>query len=146
MSRGETSGAVLDCLASGVALIANANGTAAEYPAELMSLLPDAFTDEELIDALERLKDAPAERDRLSAAGRAWVAQHHDPAQVAREYRDAIEEFAANPHDPVYRQLIERIAELGEPEKQDEQPSTSPARPNPKPPRRRRRRTPTQGD
>ncbi|MDF2466731.1 MAG: glycosyltransferase [Ramlibacter sp.] len=120
MSRGETSGAILDCLAFGVPLIANANGSAAEYPAGLVSLLPDAFTDDELIDALERLRNAPGERERQSVAGREWVARHHDPARIGREYRDAIEQFSADPHDPVYRQLVERIAELGQPERQDD--------------------------
>lgn len=120
MSRGETSGAVLDCLAFGVPLIANANGTAAEYPTELMSRLPDQFTDADLIAALERLRDVPAERERLSTAGRAWVQRHHDPVQIASEYRDAIEQFTAHPHAPVYRQLVEAIARLGPPDRQDD--------------------------
>jgi glycosyltransferase involved in cell wall biosynthesis len=113
MSRGETSGAVLDCLGWGVPLLANANGSNAEYPADVVCLLPDVFSDEELVAALEKLRGDAGERARLSRAGQAHVATHHDPAVVAAWYRDAIEAFAAHPQHRGYWNAVNEIAAIG---------------------------------
>lgn len=113
MSRGETSGAVLDSLSRGVPLIMNANGSNAEYPAEVACLLPDLFSDSELVEALERLRADEPERRRLHEAGPAWIARHHDPALVARQYRDAIEAFAAHPQHRAYWAAVDAIGALG---------------------------------
>lgn len=119
-SRGETSGAVLDCLAWGVPLLLNANGPMAEYPADVVSRLADDFTDAELVAALERLAGDAGERARLAAAGPRWVAQNHDPADVARQYHEAIECFAAAPHRPHYWSLVDAVADLGAPARDDD--------------------------
>ena len=42
-SRGETSRAVLDCMAAGLPVIVNAHGTAAELPDYAVYKLPDQF-------------------------------------------------------------------------------------------------------
>lgn len=115
MSRGETSGTVLDCMAYGVPLVANANGSNAEYPQGVIHRLEDDYRDADLLAALERLRAAPQERRQFGEAGRAWVAAHHDPQAIARQYRDAIESAAANPHAQAYWTLVDRLAALGEP-------------------------------
>ena len=114
-SRGETSGTVLDCLAHGVALVANANGSNAEYPQGVIHRLEDEYSDADLLAALVRLRAAPQERRQLGEAGRAWVAAHHDPQAVALAYREAIEAAAAQPHATAYWRLVGRIAALGNP-------------------------------
>jgi len=119
MSRGETSGAVLDCLAWGVPLIANANGSNAEYPADTFAMLPDVFSDAQLVDALQRLRANDAERRRLADAGRAYVAREHDPAAIARQYRDAIESFDAHPQHRPYWKAVESIGAFGPAAEQD---------------------------
>ena len=43
LSRGETSGTVLDCMANGKAVIVNAHGSAAELPNDCVCMLPDHF-------------------------------------------------------------------------------------------------------
>lgn len=113
MSRGETSGAVLDCLGYGVPLIANANGSNAEYPHDIVHLLSDLFTDEELVTALERLRHDASERSRLSAAAQSYVAKLHDPVAVARQYRNAIESFAARPQHEAYWNAVDALGALG---------------------------------
>ena len=49
MSRGETSRAVLDCMAAGLPLLVNANGSMAELPEGTTLCMPDEFTVEDLI-------------------------------------------------------------------------------------------------
>ena len=112
-SRGETSGAVLDCLAWGVPVIANANGSTAEYPPEVVSFVPDEFPDAQLVAAIERLRSDGAARARQVAAGRAQVASLHDPTRIAAEYRDAIEAFAARPQHVPYWNAVAAIRQLG---------------------------------
>ena len=92
-SRGETSGAVLDCLASGVCTVVNANGPMAEYPDVAVEKLDDEFTVDELVVMLEHLKASPDMRGRLAAAGRALIERMHDPASVALKFRSTIENF-----------------------------------------------------
>jgi glycosyltransferase involved in cell wall biosynthesis len=111
-ARGETSAGVLDALAFGVPVIANANGSNAEYPDDVVCKLPDEFTDAQLIAALQRLHTDPAERQGLSSAARAWVREHHDPRHVATLYRDAIEDFAAHPRHANYWEAVNAIAAL----------------------------------
>jgi hypothetical protein len=112
-SRGETSGAVLDCLGAGLPVVANANGPIAEYPRDILCMLPDEFSDAQLVEALERLRRDAHERDRLSQASRAHVARVHDPVLVAQQYRDAIELFAAHPRDVPYWAAVDAIGALG---------------------------------
>jgi glycosyltransferase involved in cell wall biosynthesis len=113
MSRGETSGAILDCMGWGVPLVVNANGSNAEYPTDTLSMLADQFSDAELIDALRRLRADDVERRRLAEAGRRYVASDHGPSAVARQYRDAIESFVAHPQHRPYWIAVEAIGAFG---------------------------------
>ena len=54
ISRGETSRTVLDCMAYGVAVIVNANGSMAELASDCVSLLPDNFSIAELANEIDR--------------------------------------------------------------------------------------------
>ena len=92
-SRGETSGTVLDCMKYGVPLIVNANGSMAELDAKSVWLLPDAFEDEELIDAIEMLWRNKSQRLKMGVQGRKIIEERHAPSNCARMYRDAIEKF-----------------------------------------------------
>jgi glycosyltransferase involved in cell wall biosynthesis len=119
-SRGETSGAALDCLAYGVPVVLNANGPMADYPEDVVIRLSATFTDQELIGALERLRADSALRSFMAAAGRNWVQRHHDPSKIAAQYKNAIEHFAKNSRGARYQRTITAIANLdGSPEPYD---------------------------
>ncbi len=92
-SRGETSGAVLDCMGNGVPVIANANGAMAEFDSESVWLIPDDFDDEQLVEALEALRRDAARRAAMGARGREIIRERHAPTTCANAYRDAIEGF-----------------------------------------------------
>ena len=91
-SRGETSAAVFDCLAHGVATIVNAHGSMAEIPSDVVVMLEDDFDPRSLTDALEHLHAAADDRVRLAEAGIRHCRERLDPAEVAAKYRDAIEQ------------------------------------------------------
>jgi glycosyltransferase involved in cell wall biosynthesis len=109
-SRGETSAAVLDCLLYGVPAIANAHGSSAELPDDVLLKLPDDFAIGELADALARLRGDVALRATLSARAGAYIDSEHSPAQVGRQYVEAIEHFAGHGAGADLAAAIARIA------------------------------------
>jgi glycosyltransferase involved in cell wall biosynthesis len=94
-SRGETSGAMLDCLANGLATIVNAHGAMGELPKDAAIFVPDEFADADLAAALERLYADPELRQALGRRAREHVREYHAPGAVARRYAEAIEHFAS---------------------------------------------------
>lgn len=94
MSRGETSGTVLDCMNYALPTIINANGSMADLPAEGVWRLPDEFTDGQLIDALQTLRMDSSARAALGARARQIIETQHSPARCAARYAEAIETFA----------------------------------------------------
>ncbi len=90
-SRGETSRAIIDCLAAGLPVIANLHGSAAELPADCMMALPEDCGEAALAAAMATLRDQPDRRAALGMAARLYVAEQLSPRQVARRYADAIE-------------------------------------------------------
>jgi glycosyltransferase involved in cell wall biosynthesis len=112
LSRGETSAALLDCLAHGVPTIANTNGSAAELPEGTLLRLPDELSQRELVDALVRLRRDPGERDRLSRRGSEHVRVVHSPARAGDLYREAIERFAVDSPHARYRRLVRSLTDV----------------------------------
>ena len=92
-TRGETSGAVLDCMGAGLPLIVNAHGPAAEIDPEIVLKLPEAFTVEELAQAIDRLFVDLDYRNSLAVAAREEMFVRHHPRVVGETVRDAIEHF-----------------------------------------------------
>ncbi len=95
LSRGETSGTVLDCMNYGIATIVNANGSMAELPHDAVWMLEDDFNDDALIDALQTLRDDPARRAQLSVKARERIRAQHQPRACAAQYFQAIEGYYA---------------------------------------------------
>jgi len=112
LSRGETSGTILDALAMGLPLVINANGSLAEYPDNILRKLPDAFGQEELIEALEDLHIDLALCQRLSEAGRNYVAEHHSPVQVGRSFFGAIEKFEFSSKVKSHKRLLNSLSDI----------------------------------
>ncbi|HEY1746063.1 MAG TPA: glycosyltransferase [Xanthobacteraceae bacterium] len=94
-SRGETSGALLDCLNAGVPVIVNAHGSGAALPADAAWILSDEFSDADLIAALKTLHRDAERRNAMRGKGREVIASHHTPEMCARAYAEAIEAFHA---------------------------------------------------
>jgi glycosyltransferase involved in cell wall biosynthesis len=92
-SRGESSGAVLDCLKYSLPTIVNACGSLAELHADAVCRLPAAFSDAELAAALDRLWQDETGRTRLGAAARDYLLAQHDPARCAAQYHAAMTSY-----------------------------------------------------
>ena len=93
LSRGETSGSILDCMNNGLPTITNANGSFAELPPDAVWLLPDQFSDSELVEALETLYQDERRRRELGKRAREIILSHHAPADCAEMYAQTIEHF-----------------------------------------------------
>ncbi|SFD85531.1 glycosyltransferase [Massilia yuzhufengensis] len=109
-TRGETSASVLDCLLYGIPTIVNAHGSTASISAELLLKLPDAFTTQELADALARLRGDAGLRAGLSQRALAHMASQHAPAHVGKLYFDAIEGYARRGPLAAYRKVVRAAA------------------------------------
>jgi glycosyltransferase involved in cell wall biosynthesis len=93
LSRGETSGTVLDCMNYGLPTIVNTNGSMADLDAEAVWKLPEEFTDEQLVKALEALWQDRERRQQMGKAAREIIVEQHDPRTCADLYSQAIEGF-----------------------------------------------------
>ena len=80
----------------GAAVIANANGSFAELDADSTIMLADVFKTEELKDALERLSEDRALRERLGANGAQIIRTRHSPQNCAALYFNSIEQSYRN--------------------------------------------------
>ncbi|MHB9158907.1 MAG: glycosyltransferase [Thiobacillus sp.] len=93
LSRGETSAAVLDCMNYGLATVVNANGSMADLDKESVWMLPDKFSDEQLVEALEMLRQDEARRREMGENARKIILRDHNPSSCAEQYGNAIERF-----------------------------------------------------
>ncbi|MFZ2171981.1 MAG: glycosyltransferase [Methylococcaceae bacterium] len=91
LSRGETSGTVLDCMNYGLPTIVNANGSMADLPNDGVLKLPDEFDDNELVYALETLMQNSDWRQQLGTRAREIILSEHNPQSCAGQYAQAIE-------------------------------------------------------
>jgi glycosyltransferase involved in cell wall biosynthesis len=119
-SRGETSAAVLDCLAYRLPTIINAHGSATEVPADVTIKLADEFSDAELAEAILRLRRTPALAQQLSRSAAAYMDDEHHPARIGAQYRDAIEAFQHSSDKLRYRRLLSSLAAIPSPSALDE--------------------------
>lgn len=119
LSRGETSGTVLDCMNYALATIVNANGSIADLPEDAVCMIPDEFTDLELIRALEELYVKKDRRKRLGDKACEVILNSHIPQRCAEQYVNAIELYYArikNEQDG----LIEAIVKISLEQKNSE--------------------------
>lgn len=95
LSRGETSGTVLDCMNYGLPTIVNANGSMADLPSDAVWMLPDEFKNIELIQALTTLWKDKLQRDVLGKRAREVILTQHSPRICGEKYVQAIERYYA---------------------------------------------------
>lgn len=97
LTRGETSGTVLDCMNHGLATIVNAHGSMSDLDPAGVWMLSDEFAKETLVDALMTLaRDANRRRD-LGERAQEIVRTRHAPDRCAEQYFEAIEGFYERP-------------------------------------------------
>ena len=90
-SRGETSRAVLDCMAHGIPTIVNANGSMAELDPKSVWMLPDDFETAALSSALEELAVDASSRANLGERALDVICTLHAPERCAKAHFEAIE-------------------------------------------------------
>jgi glycosyltransferase involved in cell wall biosynthesis len=114
-SRGETSGAILDCLSAGVPVIVNAHGAAAELSDGSTTLLGESFSVADLRDAIDGLFDGPAKAADQVRAGHARLVSFHRPSDVGQRFFGAIERFVDSDKARNARLLIDQLADFTAP-------------------------------
>ncbi|MHB1513708.1 glycosyltransferase [Acidiferrobacter sp.] len=90
-SRGETSGAILDCMNYGLATIVNAHASSSELPSDVALKLPDPIEPRALTQALETLAGNLEHRAALGTRARRHVLVWHNPRTCAAKYNKEIE-------------------------------------------------------
>jgi glycosyltransferase involved in cell wall biosynthesis len=93
LSRGESSGAVLDCMSHGLVTVINSNGALADINRDAVWMLDDRFGEGKLIEALECLTEDKALRKRIGSRARETVQRCNSPTHCAALYFEAIETF-----------------------------------------------------
>lgn len=111
LSRGETSGTVLDCMSHALPTIVNVNGSMADLPDHVVLKLPDDFDNSHLVESLEALWKDAEKRLMLGKRGQQWIQTHHAPAKCANQYAEAIEQFHIQSQYGTHS-LIKAITEL----------------------------------
>ena len=113
LSRGETSAAVLDCMNVGLPTIVNANGSMAELDPDAVWMMPDDFSDDDLIEALTVLHTDADRRRTMGDCARMRIASNNNPRRCAVDYVDAIE--TAYAHAEIGQAGLEKgLAEFGD--------------------------------
>jgi glycosyltransferase involved in cell wall biosynthesis len=112
-SRGESSYAVIDCMAQGTPVIVNAHGPMAELPADGVMLLSEFCVASDIAMALDRLKGDAALRRVIGRRARAIAETSFAPKSAARHFFDAIETFWASQAADGPRALSRAALELG---------------------------------
>jgi len=108
-SRGETSGAVSDGMASGKQVIVNAYATLKEIPDSVVTKVPEKPTSQELAHALRSSFSSREMREEIGQRAYTYMRENHTAEIVAAQYRNTIEKFsdwAAN------KTLIDHLSNL----------------------------------
>lgn len=109
LSRGETSGTVLDVINYKIPLIVNAHGSNAEISSAFVWKLDDEFTVQQLSDVLNNIyADSDAAMAKANAA-KAHLETDHGPEICAQRYRNAIENYYATAELPRAIDAIRKI-------------------------------------
>lgn len=106
-SRGETSRAVLDCLAHGLPIVINAHGTFDDYDPKTVVKLDDPPTAEKVAEAIVHLAQDDVFRHEVACQGRDLVEREHEPGCIAAAFTRII--HAEWPQDG--KRVLENIAD-----------------------------------
>lgn len=107
-SRGETSAAVLDCMANGLPTVVNAHGSLAELDPASVVLLPEEVTAQGLAETLDELAGDYTRCATIGIEALATITRDNDPECCARAYALAIEQFYYN--EAPRQEVLKRLA------------------------------------
>lgn len=93
LSRGETSGAALDCLAFGVPLVITDIGSFKDFPDDVTLKVSEGSPTDEIQAVFDRLDRDFAFFRTLGKKGLAYLRDVHDPERCAQQITAAIHEF-----------------------------------------------------
>ena len=111
-SRGETSGATLDAMAHGLAVVVSDIGAASEIADDAVLKVPTDVTAAALAAHLVRLHDDPDYRRGLADRARREIGDRYHPETVGRSIHELIEGFAASPRRAEERALLAAIGDI----------------------------------
>lgn len=112
-SRGETSRAVLDCLAYGLPTIVNAHGSLNDYPSGAVLKLSKSPSMDDLTRAILRMKRDDDFRFQKGQQARNLIVEKHHPEKIAIAYRQVITKVIRSKNQEVFAPLVDAIYELG---------------------------------
>lgn len=112
LSRGETSGTVLDCMNYGLATIINAHGAMNEISSEVALVIPDQCTDVDLSMALQKIWRDPVCRQKIGELARLQIHTLHHPWSIGNQYQAVIERFAESGPQVNKMNLMRGLSEL----------------------------------
>lgn len=119
-SRGESSGTIFDCLAYGIPLIANRNGSISELPTNVAQLLEDHFEQSQLIGAIELLCSSQHIRAALSLNAKAFMAVDRNSNEIAQQYFHNIEEIHATEPNAIFQRTLKALVAIETPTSEDD--------------------------
>lgn len=122
MSRGETSAAVLDCMAYGLPTIVNAHGSMRELPSDTVIFLPDQFSQSELIAQLEAMSGKTHVNLELGKSAKSYISDRHAPAKIGQNYFTTIESFFNCDPGTKLHNTVQKLAQIdcaGSPSNED---------------------------
>ena len=114
-SRGETSRAVLDCMAYGIPTIINAHGALDDYNAEDVIKLSDSMESNELIEAMILLQTDKAYCAEKSQRAQKCIIEQHDPDNIAANYANVIIRAAQMNERKSFAPLVDSIMQVNSP-------------------------------
>ncbi|MDF9832401.1 glycosyltransferase involved in cell wall biosynthesis [Ereboglobus sp. PH5-5] len=109
-SRGETSGAMLDCLSKGTPVVFNKHGSFCEYPDNVALALDEDVSQETLAGAFSLLFQNPDLRARIGVQARQHIKENFDPKKLALNYYETMQKMLAVSAGGGTRRLIGRVA------------------------------------
>ena len=111
-SRGETSRAVLDCLAYGLPVIMNDHATFNDYENDIVVKIKEQPSVKDISDAVVFLYQEDQFRHAIAQRGRDWVEHKHHPVHIAEEYARTIHASIPNDERRVMENIVDALEDI----------------------------------
>lgn len=112
-SRGETSRAVLDCMAYGLPVIINSHGSSKDYPDDVVIKLPESPSLEVLAQAMRTLCVDNEYRVEKGQRAQRYIVEQHNPEKIAADYAQVVLNAMHNQERKVFSPLFDAVSEIG---------------------------------